>query len=164
MTTENTVPFHDGPHLLCAVLCEKVLQEVDGVKTAVRMIDRIRHSVVQAEGASTEMAPFEFQMFLLIRFKSGSARGSMELQLRIQKPSGESTVPPPMNINLEGDDDRGVDIVAPMNIRLEFTGLYWFDLELNGIRITRMPLRVFYNPIRLPEGPGSASSEQPPSL
>ena len=36
MATDRSPAISPGPFLICAVLCERVLQETDGVKTAVR--------------------------------------------------------------------------------------------------------------------------------
>jgi hypothetical protein len=46
----------DGPHVGIAVLCEKVLQEGDGVLSLIRVVDRIIHSAVGPE-APDEMPP-----------------------------------------------------------------------------------------------------------
>lgn len=162
MTTENTPRFRDGPFLLCAALCERVLQEQDGVKSAIRMIDRTTRTVSGPE-APPEMAPFTYATYLLVRFKAGAARGSMPLQLRIEKPSGESTPAPPLNLYFEGDSDRGVDVVAPIRMKIDFAGLYWIDILLDGTRVTRVPLRVIYNPVTPALRPGGEDPELPPN-
>lgn len=35
-----------GPFLSAALLCEKVLVEQDGIKSAIRIIDRVTHAVL----------------------------------------------------------------------------------------------------------------------
>ena len=163
MVTEENTHFQNGPFLQCAVLCERVLHEQDGVKSAIRMIDRITHTV-GVPNAMQEMEPFNYDVHLLVRFKSGSARGSMPLQLRIEKPNGESTPAPPLNLYFEADADRGVDVIAPIQIKVEMTGLYWIDVILNRIRVTRVPLRFIYNPVVRPQGHGGGGGpELPPS-
>ena len=158
MGTENTPRFHDGPFLLCAMLCERVLQEQDGVKSAIRIIDRVTH-IVSGREAPQEMEPFDYDLHLLVRFKAGTARGPMPLQVRIEKPSGESTPAPQLTLNFEGDSDRGVDVVAPIKIKIDLAGLYWVDIILDNVRVTRVPLRVIYNPITLPQRQGGAGLE-----
>ena len=81
-------PFHTGPYLLVACLCEKVLKEADGVPSVIRIIDRINHGVIGPEPPS-DMPPFDYQLMLYINFKSGSARGPMKLEIRRESPSGE---------------------------------------------------------------------------
>ena len=137
--------FESGPYLSAAFLCEKVLKEENGVKSAIRIVDRVTRTVVLPQPPQT-MEPFDYQIFLFLRFKSGSARGPMSLKVRIIKPSGESPTPIEQTINLEGEDDRGIDIVGNMNLKLELAGLYWFDVFLDGDRITRIPLKIVYLP------------------
>jgi hypothetical protein len=38
-----------GPYIGAAFLCEKILQEKDGVLSAIRIVDRITHSAVGPE-------------------------------------------------------------------------------------------------------------------
>lgn len=139
------IAFSDGPYLQTAIICEKVLVEQDGVKSAIRMYDR-HTRVVTGLNPPLEMEPYDMELVLLLRFKSGSARGSYPLEIRLQKPSGESSSPGTQTILFEGEDDRGTDVVANMTLRIEFTGLYWFDVYLMDVRVTRIPMRIIYLP------------------
>ena len=38
-------PFATGPYLEAAFFCEKVLQEIDGTKSAIRIVDRINRQI-----------------------------------------------------------------------------------------------------------------------
>lgn len=151
MTTVR--PFTDGPYLQTACLCEKVLEEQDGVKSAIRIIDRVIHAVV-GPSPPDEMEPFPYDVFLLIKLKAGSARGTMPLTVRLIKPSGESPSPITTDLYFEGEDDRGIDVAAKMTIRFEQPGLYWFDVSLGDERLTRIPLRVIYSRQPIPGGAG----------
>lgn len=139
------MPFESGPYLSAAFLCEKVLEEKDGVKSAIRIIDRITHTVV-GPNPPEELQPFDYRITLFLKFKSGTARGPMQLQIRLTKPSGESPPSTRHTLNFEGEDDRGVDIAADMIMKLDQVGLHWFDISLAGERVTRIPLRVIYLP------------------
>ena len=145
MTYGSGWPFQQGPFLNAAVLCEKILQETDGVVSPIRIVDRL---TIQARGENSpsEMAPFSQQLTLLLAFKSGDARGPLSLEVRLQKPSGESPTPLSQSLNFEGDDDRGVNFLTKLDLQLEMPGLYWFDISLDGHRVTRIPLRVIYLP------------------
>lgn len=143
MTTEP--PFERGPFLLCAITCEKVLEEKDGVKSAIRMVDRITRAVI-GPSPPKEMEPFDRELTLLIRLKSGSARGAYPLEVRLVKPSGESPPPLLQTVYFEGEEDRGIDIVANMRIKFDMTGVYWFHVYLDGVRLTQIPLRIIYMP------------------
>ena len=135
--------FSQGPFLAAAFLCEKVLIEQDGVTSAIRIIDRVNHTVTGPEPPEV-MEPFNHQLTLLVSFKAGSARGPMQLEIRMEKPSGTSPAPTRQTVNFEGDDERGVNVVANMGLRFDVPGLYWFDVFLDRHRVTRIPLRVVY--------------------
>jgi len=146
MTEEsNTEHFNQGPHLAAAFLCEKILKEADGVISAVRIVDRINHTAV-GPNPPEEMQPFDHELTLYVSFKAGSARGPIPLEIRMQKPSGATASPFRSTLNFEGDDERGVNVVAIMKLHLETPGLHWFDVFLGGHRVTRIPLRVVYLP------------------
>lgn len=66
--------FEQGPYLSAAVICEKVLEETNGVKSAIRMIDRITRTEI-GPNPPPDMIPFEYNLCLLVKFKAGRARG-----------------------------------------------------------------------------------------
>ncbi len=138
-------PFATGPYLQTAVICERVLEEKDGVKTAIRMFDRTTQTAI-GPSPPKEMTAFNKEFTILIRFKSGSARGPIPLRLDMVKPSGELGPAQDITVNFEGEEDRGVDLVMPVQMTIDMAGLYWFDVYLDDVRITRMPLRVVYMP------------------
>lgn len=153
-----TYPFAGGPFLEAAFLCERVLQETDGVKSAIRIVDRVTR-----QAPAMEMDPFDYELTLFIRLKSGSARGPMTLSIRLVKPSGESPNPVLSTILFEGEDDRGADVVVATKIRIDQVGLYWFVVSLREVEITRIPLRVIYLPVlrqTLPEAGNPPSGQR----
>ena len=145
-----------GPYLEAALLCEKVLTEQDGVKSVIRIIDRVNRT---ATGPSppTEMEPFEYDIFLLLKFKSGRARGVHTVKVQPAKPSGELMKPLINNVLFEGEEDRGVDIIAQMHFTFDQTGIYWLHVYLNDVQITQVPLRVIYIP-QLRQLPGAGGN------
>lgn len=161
----TTRPSEEGPFLSAALICEKVLEEKDGMKSAVRIIDRVTRTVV-APSPPEEMEPFDYEATLLIRLKSGWARGSYPVRVDLVKPSGERPVPIQHTVYFEGEEDRGVDIVANMRIRFDQTGIYWFRIYLTDRLLTQIPLRVIYMPQvrQIPSPPGGPPpAQEPPS-
>jgi len=160
------LPFEEGPYLSAAFLCEKVLEERDGVKSAIRIIDRLYHSPIVGD-PNEKMKPFLYLLTLLIKLKSGWARGSHPLKIELVKPSAEVAIPLQRMLNFEGDEDRGVDIMAQINIMIDMTGIYWFKIYINDIGITQIPFRVIYVPqvrqIRGSSGGPPPTQDSPPS-
>lgn len=134
-----------GPYLSAALLCEKVLVEQDGVKSAIRIIDRITRTVA-APTPPQEMEPFEYALTLLLILKAGWARGAFPLQITLIKPSGESPAPFQQTIYFEGEEDRGVDVMVNLRIMLDLAGIYWLEIRLSDQPLTRVPFRVIYLP------------------
>lgn len=159
---ETKMSFEEGPFLTAAFLCEKLLEEPGGVKSAIRIIDRVTRTV-SGPYIIDKMEPFNFEMTLLIRLKSGWARGPFTLKIVFIKPSGES--PPPMihTIHFEGDEDRGVDIAGNIAVTFDFPGIHWFDVLLNEVRLTRIPFRVVYSPQVIQKRSGDLPREGPPT-
>jgi len=78
-----------GPHLNAALICEKVLRKVDGVVSAVRIVDRFTTNV-QAVGMELPGLPGQRRVSftMLLHFRSGNARGSYMLKLELERPDG----------------------------------------------------------------------------
>jgi hypothetical protein len=143
-----------GPYLQAAIICERVLQEQDGAISAIRIIDRLTH-FVQGPDVPDTLPPFQQRIALLVAFKSGAARGRHTIRLDLEKPSGEQAPLGQFPVHFEGEE-RGVNLVINTDFQPDQEGLYWFDVSLGderlgSQRLTRMPLRVMYQPA--PVGP-----------
>lgn len=152
MQETTSTPNELGPYLSSAIICEKVLQERDGVTSAIRIIDRLTHTI---PGSNIDvMDPFSYQFFLLLGFKSGEALGNYQISIQPIKPEGDVKIPAAnYTVNFEPPADRGAGICAVMQITFDVPGLWWFDIyltELSGPkrirRVTRVPLRIVYLP------------------
>ena len=136
---------NSGPFLVAAFFCEKVLVENSGVKSAIRIVDRVTyHPIVPA--ITDEPIHFDYDTNLFVSFKSGRARGVQEFVVEMQSPDGQVKYPLRCPINFEGDEDRGVDTVIQMKINFELVGLYWFAIKLNDALVTKVPFRFIYLP------------------
>jgi hypothetical protein len=139
-----------GPHLAAAIFCERVIEDKDGVLTAIRMVDRI---TVTATGPAPppEMPPTVIDLTALISLKSGDARGRYTIRLRGEAPSGQPLPTADNPVHYEGDE-RGANLVIRMALQVDLEGLYWFDVlhvdHDNERLLTRMPLRLIYQPQR----------------
>jgi hypothetical protein len=142
-----------GPYLTGAFLCEKVLQEKDGVLSAIRIIDRFISSA--GVDAPAQLPPIQISGQLIIMFKSGDARGSYTVGIRPVTPSGRVTPTLSVPILFEGDADRGSNLNLAVGFEAKEEGVYWFDILLNDELVTRVPVRVIYQ--RLAVGTSGAT-------
>jgi hypothetical protein len=152
------VPRAGGPWVQLACVCERVLQEQDGVLSLIRVVDRLMLGATGPEPPD-EMPKMPVNFTLLVALKGGAARGRFQVRLTLEAPSGErmpteATLP----VLFEGED-RGVNLVVPVGLELDQEGVYWFDVWL-GPRygqpeelLTRVPLRIVYQPQTAPGPP-----------
>ena len=135
--------FERGPYLKTAVFCEHVLREADGVPSLVRIIDRIIHTRTGPE-APIEMPPISYNLKAFISLTSGEARGSHEVKIELEEPSGLRKPSMASTVLFEGED-KGVNLVLDMASTFQHQGLYWFNIYLDDRLLTKMPLRVIYS-------------------
>ena len=153
MTDQAAHPVSTGPHVVLAVFCEKVLEEATGVLSLIRIVDRV--TITPPANAPAAMPPTRLTVNLVIGFKADMARGRATLTLRPQKPSGVYLPELGFPIFFEGQE-RGANLIVNLDIDLDEEGLYWFDIVLDDRLVTRMPLRVLYQPMSV--GAQGASS------
>lgn len=143
-----------GPYIRVATLCERVLQEQDGVLSIIRIIDRF---IITASGPSApqEMPPSNVNFFIVVMLQSGSVRGKYNLKIVPVTPSGKSLHEMSAGVLLEGED-RGVNVVLNSQLLAQEEGLYWFDVFLEEQLLTRIPLRLLYQRVSPALPPASA--------
>jgi uncharacterized protein DUF6941 len=130
-----------GPHLSVATICDRVLTEQDGVLSAIRMVDRVTF-LLGDDGAPVNP---QHPVTILVVLRAGAARGTFNLEIRREDPSGEESVVLGAPIHLEGEE-RGASVVISTMFVPEHAGLYWYDVYFEGDRVTRMPLRAVFQP------------------
>jgi hypothetical protein len=138
------MPITGGPYLTNAFLCEKLLQENDGVPSAIRIIDRWN-----VNGPSDTMPTTIIQGTLVITMKSGVYRGNAQVTITPITPSNNRLPPAVFPVLFEGEDDRGIGVILPMAFPAQESGVYWFEVSLSGQAlapqvVTAIPMRVAY--------------------
>lgn len=134
-----------GPFLTAALICEKVLDERDGVKSLIRLIDRL---LIQAAGTEVpdQMPPFEQDFTMFLSFKAGSATGPVGVRVTLTSPSGMEEKQRPafdQSVHFEGGT-RGHNLIIRSRIRFTEAGPYWFNIYVGGRLVTRTPYEVVY--------------------
>lgn len=129
-----------GPYLSTAFLCERALREVDGVNSFIRVVDRWTVS-----GPEENMPATVIQATLVVAFKSGIHRGNAHLLITPITPSDQRLPTVEFPILFEGDDDRGITVMLPMQFPATEKGVYWFQVALDQQTVSYIPLRVIYH-------------------
>jgi hypothetical protein len=156
--------FENGPYLVSALLNERTIQEADGVLTLVRVVDKVTATPGSwTEPQASEMPAFLVSLYLTIILKAGRARGDYVLAVRPEDPTGAVLPASENSITFAGTDDgAGANVIINMNLGIQHVGLYWFNVLLDDQLLTRVPLRIEYEPVqdaRLQAPVAPASSE-----
>jgi hypothetical protein len=133
-----------GPFLTFAVICERVLREVDGVASLVRIVDKWTIS-----GPLPKMVPVALPIWLAVGFKSGKFRGKSVVTIRPKSPSGQVIPGIEQPVLFEGEDDNGVNVFGQLNFVVQEEGIYWFSVLLDEVEVTQLPLRIVYQQVAL---------------
>lgn len=149
--------FERGPYLVSAALCERAIQERDGVISLIRMIDKITNTIAGPGPIVPEtMPPVPVNLTLVVVLKPGEARGRFMVAVRPEAPSGQRLPEAELPVSFGGAPDAGANLLFGINMVATEEGVYWFDVLLEGQLLTRTPLRIEYSPRR------TALQEAPP--
>src|SRR5688572_5622047 len=99
-----------GPYVLAALMCERVLQEKDGVLSAIRIVDRVIRSYFSPNPPAT-MQAFPYDVTLLFVIKPGEFPGNHQLSIEPVKPTNVRLPMVKRTIFLEPPADRGANFV-----------------------------------------------------
>ena len=127
------------PLVAAATICEKVLQEKDGVLSAIRIVDTFY--AVTPQSNLPEDVKAGTQVTALISLKSGDITGSQEVQLVARKPSGEVKEVGKWPVIFKGGE-HGANFTINMMISATDFGLWWFDVIWQGEVLTSIPLKL----------------------
>ena len=132
-----------GPYVQVAAVCERVLNEKDGVLSLIRIVDRFVVPVpTPAPGAETPAVTIN--AFLVVALKSGFYEGKGTLRIVPTSPSGKQQPELSSGILLEGQD-RGMNVVLQLQFVTREEGLHWFDVFFENQLLTRIPVRVLFS-------------------
>ena len=136
----------DLPLLKAALVCETVIQRADGVVSFINIVDR-RMITAQGQDLPAEMPPHEWDFNLCLMFVSGIYVGKATLAVSVQSPDG---LRKPIHSAAQYFDggDQGINFFMRMKFTFKTEGQYWFEVYVNEQPVTRVPLRILYNPVR----------------
>jgi len=136
-----------GPYVQVAAICTTPLIEQQGLLSVIRIQDR-----VQLAGITEQMQPQPLNnLWLTIVLKSGEMIGNYSLYITVVSPSGNRTDGPNFNVLFEGQE-RGTVLGFPLPFIVQEQGLYWFEIKLEEVVLTKIPLRVMYQKIQMMPG------------
>jgi hypothetical protein len=110
-----------------------------------------------SEDASEDDRKLQLDLQIAVIIRSGNYKGECAAIVVCRTPDGKTEPIGLANGILEGGE-HGFNMQSPLLINYRGSGLYWYDVSINGKHVTSMPLQVLVNkptPI-----PGSESGEK----
>jgi hypothetical protein len=135
------------PHLAAAFMCERIIEDKEGVLSAIRIVDTFTVEP-PPQGALSPNAQAVARFTMLLSFKAGDAEGKYKLQLRLQGPSGKplKSKDDPSDASFplvfEGPSHEGANVVVNFVLPIAEFGQYWFDVLVDDEVVTRVPFKV----------------------
>jgi len=120
-------------------MCEKILQEKDGVLSAIRLVDSF--FVERPTQALPENITAGIQLSALVSLKSGDITGEQEIQIKLRKPSGEMKDIGAWRVVFNGGE-HGANFITNMMLSGTEYGLFWLDVVWQGEVLTSIPIKV----------------------
>jgi hypothetical protein len=118
--------------------------EQDNSPSLVRIVDTINVAVAPTAKPGDTM-PLELTMFVM--FRCGDARGTRKYQVWATNPSGGRGLAADMEGYFSGPPEMGVIFRATeLSFPWDKEGRYWFEIRLNGVVQTSIPLNVVVDP------------------
>lgn len=127
------------------ILCERVLNEKDGVLSVVRIVDtyEIAKEGLPPEG---ERGPIMMHILIMVKLVPSQGETNHSIQLRIIRPNGEiadigaptSAVTPPG----QSDASVGLNVIVPLGVIPKRMGLHYVECLLDGQAAARMPFTL----------------------
>src|SRR6266404_6364932 len=109
-----------GPYLAAAVFCESVLEEKDGVHSAVRIVDQLNIIVDSSapHDFPSKEHPLPIRINALIMFRSGDSPGEHLMRLILEGPSGKMQELIQQTVILSAQPSGGLSsrIIANFNV------------------------------------------------
>lgn len=135
-----------GPYLNAAFLCEKVLTDKeDGANSAIRIVDRLTYNHrAPSENPSAQTAHIPPQLVFYLSLKAGENPGTTSIKVVLKKPDNTELQPLKTQIHLDSPSNRGGNVVINLAIPFDQGGVWWFDVYVNEVWRTKVPLEVIF--------------------
>ncbi|MGH7987803.1 MAG: DUF6941 family protein [Candidatus Binataceae bacterium] len=143
-----------GPYLAAALFCDRLLEEKNGVLSAIRIADTY---TVKTTGLPPNTIP-SVATTLLLSFRAGEARGIFHVNVAGRFPSGRELQPrsmageqspPAFTITFNDGANPTANLILNLSIPAIEFGWYSFDVLMEGEIVARASVRV------LPAPPGN---------
>jgi hypothetical protein len=143
-----------GPFVSCAVVCEKVLRESDGVQSLIRVFDRLTVQLPKDSAANGAKPKRVIPLTVAVAFKSGDFNGTKTLEIEVHRTAKDETKPlaKPFEIAFEGGE-QGPGVIVETLCEVFGPELIWFVVLLDKKVVSKIPLRIVVDEVAAPPMP-----------
>jgi hypothetical protein len=133
----------DKPFLAAACLCEKVLQEQDGVLTIVRVVDMFSVAIPSNLPPDTKPGILLSGLLSFKRSSSGAEGETHQARLTLRSPSGKVKILPVIDFFFKPEEVAGANVILQIHLGVEEYGLFWLDVAVDDAgTVTQIPFRL----------------------
>jgi hypothetical protein len=122
--------------LRAALICDQILEEADGVLSAIRIVDRFELT----GQAPPEGWTLQFHLLVMVLAEAGVA--ATTIAITVIEPGGASMARQSMAIELPQEPITGANLRVLMRLSVKSEGLYWLRIDADDTLLARVPLRV----------------------
>ena len=146
-------------YLRAAFFCERLLKEVNGTPTPVRIMDLIE-STLPRDFPSVPALFVDAEVVFFLGLSSYDFEGRKEITVNIIKPDGSLFAKVGWSATFQPKHTFHLDV--PMRLDTRCEGMYWGDVFLDGVLLTKVPFEIRH--VRQsPRGSDETNSELSPS-
>jgi hypothetical protein len=140
-----------GPYITLASFCQAAITEANQLRqlTVVRILDQIIIPIPKLPpGMNVSFPTPPAQVTLALVIKSGVLKGKVLIKMQPISPSGKPLPAAEFSALLEGEE-RGIQVIIPMQLVFDEEGVYWFEIGLENpkVLLTKVPLRIMHNEV-----------------
>lgn len=142
---KTTAKHKRGPFLAAAVFCESITQDRADIVSVIKIHDGIVALLPSDAELPTKEKPLHLLKHMLIALKSGDSPGTHKLKIQARNPDGtlgKPTTPEEQDFTLPDEPHGGVNITTNIALSLYRSGVFWFDIIVDGKLMTSIPLLV----------------------
>lgn len=161
-TPRRTKSF-GGPFLAAAVFCQNILEDSQKNMSVIGITDGFDFKIPPKapETFPSKENPLVIPLSMFLSFKTGNSPGKHTLKLVVEQPNSKRAELLQQEIDLTTEIHGGCNIRTHLDLGLYSGGVFWFDVYLDGKRLTRMPLRISIERLKPEFSPQQANTETP---
>ena len=110
------------------------------------LIDFTLNYTASPENPSSAIPTAKVEFSFLLILKSGQNPGVTNIKIVPKKPDNSELLPLASTMHLDPPDNRGGNLVINASVTFDQQGVWWFEVFVNDVPRTKIPLQVIFLP------------------